>query len=723
MECEVQKNNLEIPPVEFDEFSPPSCDEWRREAETALKGAPFDKKMFSKTYEGITLEPLYTAERAKDGEYEGAFPGIFPFLRGSNAGGYLTAPWQIAQAVDASLPEDANLVLLAELEKGSTCAHLILDRPSLYGATDDSGERGRGLSIRTLQDFDDTFREIDLAKRELHVFAGYSAAPLLGMFEARLRAHGRRHEVKLLSGCVGADPLGSLAEEGSLPAPMDEIYDEMALTLFWAAEKAPRLKTVLVRGDVYHDGGADGVREAACMVATGIAYIRAMMRRGLSLSEIALRIRFYTSIGANFFMEIAKLRAMRSIWARILKAFGGGEKECSADLFARTSAFTQTVRDPYVNMLRSTSQAFAAVVGGVGGLYTACFDEAARPSGEQARRAARNIQLMLQSEFDMMQPIDPAGGSWYVETLTAQFAEKAWEEMQKIEAEGGMEAALRSGRIQKEIREVLSDRFKNLAVRADRAVGTNMYANTAELPLEYEDEDEMRRQKHLEDIKLFISDVDEAHRDAMLAKLPGAVGGEPEKYVEAVAGAFMAGATIQEVRRALIDGAEGGPAVTPVAKSRWTEQFEELRRRSDECRISSGRGVRVFLASMGPVPQHKARADFTAGFVEAGAFEVLTNDGFASVDEAVAAARESGADAAVICSTDETYPELVPPLAQGIKKACPGMKVLVAGAPASGMESVYREAGVDAFIHVRANCLRVLSDILESCEACRRNKS
>ncbi|NLA90866.1 MAG: methylmalonyl-CoA mutase, partial [Synergistaceae bacterium] len=152
MESEVQKNTLEIPPVEFDEFSPPPCEEWRSEAEAAPKGAAYDKKMYSKTYEGITLEPLYTAERAKGGGYEGAFPGIFPFLRGSDAGGYLTAPWQIAQAVDASLPEDANLLLRDELEKGSTCAHLILDRPSLCGATDDVGERGRGLSICTLQD-------------------------------------------------------------------------------------------------------------------------------------------------------------------------------------------------------------------------------------------------------------------------------------------------------------------------------------------------------------------------------------------------------------------------------------------------------------------------------------------------------------------------------------------------------------------------------------------
>ncbi len=711
MDTEIQAHVQETAPVAFDEFPPSSYEEWRKEAETALKGAPFDKKMYTKTYEGITLEPLYTADHAKGKGWEGALPGVFPFLRGTDASGYIAAPWRIAQAVDAPLPEEANRILRTELEKGGTCVHLVLDRASRNGATPDLQEEERGVSICTLQDFDDVFREIDPTRNEMHIHAGYSAAPLLGLFAARLRAHGRRHEVKSLSGCVGADPLGSLAEEGSLPAPMDEIYDEMALSLFWAAENAPRMKTVLVRGDVYHDGGADAAREIACMAATGIAYLKAMLRRGVPLAEVAARTRFFTSVGANFFMEVAKIRALRSVWARIVKEFGGQEKECALDLFARTSAFTQSVRDPYVNMLRATSQAFAAVVGGVRGLHVACFDEAIRPSNEQSRRTARNIQLMLRSEFDLLQPVDPSGGSWYVETLTAQLAEKAWAEMQKIEGEGGMEAALLAGGIQHRIQGVLEERFKKLAVRSDRAVGTNMYANTTELPLEFESDNESLRRKRLEDIKHFVADVDEIHRDAMLAALPEAVGGEPERFVGTVTEAFLAGATIQEVRGALLDGATGGPRVAPVVKRRWTEQFEALRGRSDEYKASAGRGIRVFLASMGPVSQHKARADFTAGFMEAGNFEVLGNNGFASVDEAVAAASESGADVAVICSTDETYPELVPPLARGIKSACPETTVLLAGAPVPEMESVYREAGVDDFIHVRADCLRVLSDI------------
>lgn len=723
MNTEIRANSQEIPQVDFEEFSPSSYEEWRREAETALKGAPFDRKMYTKTYEGITLEPLYTSEHAKGKGHEGALPGVFPFLRGAGVSGYMAVPWHIAQCVDSPLPEEANRVLRTELEKGGTCVHLLLDRASRNGAAPENAAGGRGISVCTLQDFDDVFREIDIAQREVHIHAGYSSAPLLGMFAARLRAHGRKHEIKLLSGCVGADPLGVLAEEGSLPAPLDEIYDEMGLTLYWAAKSAPRMKTVLVRGDVYHDGGADAVREIACMAATGIAYVRAMLRRGLKISEITPRMRFFTSVGANFFMEIAKIRALRTIWARIAGAFGGEGAECAIDLFVRTSSFTQSVRDPYVNMLRATSQAFAGAVGGVRGMHVACFDEAARPSNEQSRRTARNIQLMLQSEFDLLQPVDPSGGSWYIETLTAQVAGKAWEEMQKIENEGGMEASLRSGKMQREIGNVLQSRLEKVAVRADRAVGTNMYANTTELPLDFAAEDEALRLKHLDEIRQFISDVDETHRDSMLAGIPGAVGGTPEEFVESVAEAFLAGATIHDVRRAILDGADGGPSAEPIGKHRWTEQFEALRRCSDDYAAATGRKIRVFLASMGPVPQHKARADFSTGFMEAGNFEVLKNNGFATIDEAVSAASESDADVAVICSADETYPELVPPLAKAIRNACPGMTVLLAGAPAEGMENVYREAGVDDFIHVRANCLRILSDIHRSREVSPEKKS
>jgi methylmalonyl-CoA mutase len=529
----------------------------------------------------------------------------------------------------------------------------------------------------------------------------------LGLWVARARRAGA--DPSSLRGCIGADPLGTLAEEGSLSRPLEALYDEMARVARWAGKNAPALRTVLVRGDLYHDGGADAVRELGCAMSTGIACLEALAERGVGIDEAAERIRFSFSLGANFFMEIAKLRAARMVWAQIVEAFGGREESRRIDLFARTSRFTETVYDPTVNILRATSQAFSGVVGGVGGMHVGRFDEAIRPGDELSRRVARNIQILLRDEFDLLQPIDPAGGSWFVETLTGQVAERSWAFMQRIEGEGGMAAALRSGFVQGEIRGVLQDRFKNLALRSDRAVGTNMYANPTESPLPVSPGDGKGAGADQPcSPESGRGTADEGALRERLAAVAAAWNGEG-CLISALAEAFLAGGTLGEACRALGAG-DPVETVSPVEPHRWTEQYEALRGRTEEL-AREGREIRVFLANMGPVPQHKARADFSAGFMEVAGFRVLRNDGFATVEEAARAARESGAQVAVICSTDETYPELVPPLARALKAGCPGMRVVLAGAPAPEFKEAYLEAGVDEFIHLRANCLQVLGEI------------
>jgi methylmalonyl-CoA mutase len=638
----MENDKAPFPAVDFSEFVPQTYAEWKEEAAASLKGAPFDKKLLTKTYEGITLEPLYTAEHAAAFVAKSGFPGADGYLRGTSAAGYSVNPWLIAQKGDAVCPKEANALLREGLSKGVSA---ICFDPQCCP------------EISTLDDMKTLLDGIDIAKYPFQVFCGASAAPTLGLLSAYVEQAGI--EPATLSGVIGADPLGVLARQGAICGSMESCYDQMAACLRSEGKTMSRMKTIFIQGSVYHEGGASAVQELAAMFAAAVAYLDALGKRGFSVDEIAAKMAFSFPLGADFFMEIAKLRAARLMWARIIEAYGGSEEAAKLDGRGATSHFTATVYDPYVNILRATTQAFSSVVGGVGGLTVEPFDAAIRLSDEQSRRIARNIQVMMQNEFNLSTPVDPAGGSWYVETLTAQLAEAAWKELQHIEEQGGLLASLKSGGLQAAIAATLSERFKKLSTRADRAVGSNMYANTQETRLS----------------------------TAGRALPANCCGGNCEG---------------------------DGETVTAIAPHRWTEQLEALRVKTEEYTVKTGKKLKVFLANMGPLSQHKARADFTIGFMEVGGFEVLKNDGFDSVEAAAEAAIASGAQTAVICSTDDTYPALVPLLVRAIKAKTPNMLVLLAGLPAPEFKDAYTEAGMDDCIHVRADCLSIIRKIQQA---------
>lgn len=718
---EKSMNDATVSAVLFDEFALPTKEEWHNEAVSALKGAPFEKRMYTNTYEGIKLSPIYTLEDTESFLEDNDLPGMPPYRRGPSASGYISQPWAISQSCMDVLPEEANLSMISEIEKGSKTVCFELDACTRAGR--DPQEKYfkgdyRGVSVSTLEDADKLLKDLDLSLTPVHTYAGASVVPLLSLFAAEAKASGRAGSIKKYKGCIGADPLGELVSEGELPIPLEELYDEMALAIQWTEQEMPDVKTILVRGDPYHNGGANTTQEAAYAISAAIAYIRAMMCRGIDPETTLKHIRFSLSIGANFFMEIARLRAIRMVWSQVVDSFGADpEKSGQMDIIARTSRFTATIYDPYVNILRSTSQAFSGAVGGVSSLQVGCFDEAVRPGGEIAKRIARNIQIMLQTEFDLLQPTDPAGGSWYIETLTIQVAEEIWSLMQQTDSVGGFLKSLEDGHVQENVEKILNSRLKNLDFRFDRALGTNMYPNNIEQALEYEspsgEELFIKRKRAVDSYKEIM---DNEHTKNVLQTIMPSINGRKGAFVEAVIDSFMAGASIGEVRDILNDGFDGEVKVKPIEPHRWTEKFEALRKRTESYIAKTGDNIRVFLVNMGPIPQHKARADFSTGFMEVAHFTVLKNTGFETTDEAIDAAVKSGADVAVICSTDDTYPELVPPIASGIKSKSPAMKLFLAGAPAPEMKETYLNSGVDDFIHVKANCYEILRSIQNSKE-------
>ena len=701
-----------LPDVEFDEFPIPSYETWKEEATALLKGASFEKKLLTKTYEGITLSPMYTRQMSPSPEELSQLPGAENYMRGTHEGGYMTDPWKISQQCEICEPKQLNKLLLHEIEKGSTELNISLDRLTREGKgpqqlTAEDIKAG-GASIATLADMHTILQGIALEKYSLYMESGAAAGAIVSLVAASLRADGQNPAV--VRGTIGADPLGALAINGSVPALLPKLYDEMAATSCWCETHMPKLRNILVSGQPYSDGGASAVQELGYMLATAIVYLREMQERGLSIEQAAGRMQFSFSLGANFFMEIAKLRAARLLWSQIIESFGGSKEARKMAIHARTATFNKTKYDPYVNMLRTTTEAFSAVIGGIDSLQVSPFDECLQIPDEFSRRIARNTQIILQSECNLCQPVDPAGGSWYIETLTQQVAEKSWQIMQEVEKKGGMTAALVAGTVQSDVKDVLLQRFKKLASRADRAVGINMYANMQEQPLEIRPMDtEGIKKARLLAVEDFKADVDEQERAKKMTELQRWQGSCDSERIAGMVAAFTAGGDIGGIAEIFYPEGAQYIAECVVEKHRFTEQFEGLRNKMQAYEQKHGEKLKIFLCNMGPIPQHKPRADFSTGFLEVGGFEVLKNDGFSLPQEAVAAAVESKALAAVICSTDATYPELVPDLARRIKAENPAMIVMLAGAPAPEFEASYREAGVAEFIHVRANCLQILT--------------
>lgn len=697
------ESQTNFPDVDLSEFTPPTYDEWKQACIELLKGAPFEKKMYTKTYEGITFEPMYFRATTEDILPKNSFPGMDNYLRGARVNGYVNQPWGIAQSCDETLPEENNELLRHEIDKGSTIYNVKLDSATLNAqSVKDADKVGDiGVNLSTVGDVETLLKDLKLDKYPLYVYAGQSSAPMLALIAAAVKKNGGT--LKNLKGFVGADPIGELVAGGKLNQPLEKLYDEAAAVGKWVVYNAPELKTFLVKSDAYSNGGANDVQEIAYSLSTAVAYIRAMLERGATVDQAAELIMFQFSMGENFFMQIAKLRAVRPIWAEIIKAFGGSEEVRHMHIHARPSYFFKTVYDPYVNMLRNTTEIFSGVVGGVDSFESAPFDEAIRKGDEFSRRIARNVQIILQEEFGMLQPIDPAGGSWAVETLTKQIKEKIWAEFQAIEAKGGIFAALKEGYPQEAVTKVLADRLKAADSRRDRIVGTNMYPNMLEERLDprIENFDENKKIR-LAAVDKFVASVDGAAVKNAVAAI------KPDDF-DTVIAAAAAGADIGELRAAF--GAAEGETVTAIKAHRRSEKFEKLRAATEKFKADRDDNVKIFLANMGPIPQHKARADFTTGFLQVGAFNVLGNNGFETVEEAAEAAKESGADAVVICSTDATYPEIVPALAPKLHEVLPKATVYLAGTAPAELVETYKAAGIDDYINVRANCYKVLTDL------------
>lgn len=667
--------------LSLDEFPATSYEDWRKAAEESLKGAPFDKKLITATPEGIKLQPIYRKEDLEELGLPEAWPGLAPFTRGARASGYKTRPWLVAQEVPLGCPEAFNKTLLGDLMRGQTSVVLLPDVATRRGVDPDEAACGEvaqcGLSLATLADVENALAGVDLQAAPVLVFAGASGLPLAGLLQAFAGQ-------KPVSGAVLADPLTEWARDGSLPLPLDDAYAEMATLARWGARHGVR--TVGIQANLWADAGGTAVDEVAFGLATGAAYIRALGAHGVPENEIAPRFLMALSLGSNLFMQIAKLRAARLLWTRVVEAFG--LEACPLFIHGRSSVFNKSVLDPHTNMLRATAEGFAGVIGGVDSMHVAAFDEPARTPDEFSSRIARNVHVILAEECGFSEVADAAGGSWYVESLTTELARKAWEAFQKVEEAGGMAVALREGLPQRAVADAARAKLDAVSKRREPVIGVNLFPNPSESPLAPNGDDAAERLARC------------SERVASLRKGGVQIG---SGSVEDLAEAFKAGATIGEVSKALPRTKSPTPAIDRVRIIRAASGYEGLRA------AARPNPPQVWLAKFGPPKQCKARADFSAGFFAAGGYDVQQDSlGAVSVEEALTRALSAAAPVVVLCSTDDTYPHIVPEFVPALKRKLPGVRVILAGYPPDQVEA-HQAAGVDDFIHLKVDCLAFLS--------------
>jgi methylmalonyl-CoA mutase len=606
----------------FAEFSPSSYEEWVEATIKSLKGRPFDT-LTSHTVEGVEIRPFYSQADIANLPHLSSQPGQPPYPRGTES---QAQPWLIAQPLPYATPQQFNQALLDDLRRGQTAVHL----------------DPNATNINNLADLSTALDGVDFAAAPIFIAGGQASPPLVPLLAKHLQQTGQ--PLTALQGGLFHDPLAELARRGG--AAEDNLYEASAKLMGWAVENAPNFTTLAVDTAVYHNGGANGVQELAFALATGVVHIRSLQKQNFDIGPIASQLRFIFAIGGDFFMEIAKLRAARLLWAQVAAAFGGGAAAQKMQIHGETAVSNKSRLDPHVNMLRTSTETFAAAVGGVNSITTVPFNQPFATEPDQfSRRTARNQQIILQEEVTLSQLIDPAGGSYFVEWLTEQLAQKAWALFQEIEQHGGMLAALKAGTAQKMVAETAVSRTTALAQRQDVLVGVNRYANVGE--------------------RLSV------------------IGDQ-----------------------SLVSNLQSPVSTPQITSIRLAEPFEALRDWANDYAKANGRSPRIFLANMGPLRQHKARADFVRGFFEVGGFEMIDSQGFDSVEAAAQRVLDSGETAVVICSSDETYPDIVRPVLQRIKTKRPETTVMLAGYPKAQIEA-YKAAGIDAFIHLGANCLAI----------------
>ena len=604
----------------FDQFPPVSTEEWRAKVEVDLKGADFNKKLVWRTNEGFNVQPMYRAEDIKDLKTTDSLPGEYPFVRGTKTNN----DWYIRQEIEVCCPKAANEKATEVLGKGVTSLGFKLK--------EDIDAEG----LKTL------LAGIDLAKVEVN----FDCCPNKALQLAKdlvevVKAAGA---ADTFSGSIGFDPFRRLLKHGK-DFPKD--IKALAAEIVKAVADVKNLRVLAVNTDKLCNAGAYIYQELGYALSWGNEWLSQLTDAGIDATEAAKRIKFNMGISTNYFMEIAKFRAARMLWAQIVKQYEPKcDCACKMNVHATTSEFNQTIFDAYVNLLRSQTESMSAALAGVDSITVTPFDKQYKNPDEFSERLARNQQLLLKEESHLDKIVDPAGGSYYVETLTMSIANEAWKLFLATEEQGGFYAALKAGEVQKAVNESSDKRHTDVARRKESLLGTNQFPNFNEIA---------------------------------------------NDKIECEGGKCCCGHNN--------DAEAETDAVEALKNTRAASEFEALRLETER----SGKRPKVFMLTIGNLAMRLARSQFSANFFACAGYQIIDNLGFDTVEAGVEAAMEKQADVVVLCSSDDEYATLAP---EAFKVLAGRAEFVVAGAPACSDD--LKAVGITEFVNVRSNVLETL---------------
>ncbi|MBF0196318.1 MAG: hypothetical protein HQL32_01340, partial [Planctomycetes bacterium] len=591
--------------------------------------------------------------------------------------GYGLEPWTVCQDYSNIDLATAAKAMSLDCQKG-------VDMVCLTLSPDQS------LSLKNLSDAATLFSGIDLSQKKVLLGGHNNASAALAL----LVASAEQQEIKAeqLNAVLSFDPVRSLLQSGSLEQSLKETYDQMQQCCSFINEKQLNIKTLGIDASIYGDSGASAVEELAYAMSNGVQTIKAMMDRGLGINDCAQHIHFTFSIGANFFMEISKFRAARTLWAKIISEFGGNEDVQKMSLLAKTTTWNKTVHDIYVNLLRTTTESFSAVVGGCDEICILPFDDVVNGKSELGRRMSRNTNVILSEECALDKVVDPAGGSWYVESLTQELMEKAWAEFQFIEMDGGIIEALKTERIQNQINAKAKQQLDTVASRKKGIIGTSMFPNLEEKILQSVENEDLGVQINAVNIAAKQSQIDEKLKSST---------------IEALKEALLAGASLEAVNSAL-KKEDSDLEVNTIKAARASQEYEQLRVSAEAHLADYGFLPRIHFITYGKLSQYKLRADFCTAFLQPGGFETLLPEPANDIQDAVQKALDSQAKIFLICAKDDFYPEIIPAIAKELKAKAPSCTLLVAGFIKDQVDA-FKEAGVDDFLHIKSHHMNMLT--------------
>ena len=554
----------------FDQFPPVSTAEWKVKVEADLKGAPFDKKLVWRTNEGFDLQPMYRAEDIEGFNTTDSLPGEYPYIRGTRNDN----DWLTRQEIDASDEKAANAKALDILTKG-------VNSLGFKGVSPDYD------AVAAL------LEGIDITAVEIN-FHGCprSAEPLAQALVKYIKEKGAENTFR---GSIGFNPLKKALKHGK---PFPGNIADMAKTLVSATADIPGLKVLAVDSVMLSDAGAYIFQELGYALAWGAEWMTILTDAGVDANLAASKIKFNMGISSNYFMELAKFRAARMLWAQIACKYGVSEAAAKMAVHASTSRFNQTIYDAHVNLLRSQTECMSAALAGVDSITVTPFDAPYQTPDDFSERIARNQQFLLKEESHLDKVVDPAGGSYYVETLTLSIANEAWKLFLATEEKGGFVACVNNGTVQAVVRETSEKRHTDVARRKEILLGTNQYPNINETAAAK--------------IKTTGCHCSCSHEDE--------------------------------------DSANALPA------TRAASDFEALRLATE----AASNRPKVFMLTIGNLAMRLARAQFSTNFFGCAGYEIIDNLGFDTVEQGVDAALAKEADVVVLCSSDDEYAELAP---------------------------------------------------------------